>query len=106
DRSARLSTHFILAFFVQAEDGIRDLIVTEFRRVLFRSQQLRLRRLGHLEQLVEEKRTAVGCLQQSGLVAHGAGERALAVSEHLRSEERRVGEEGRLSGGAYREFGA
>src|SRR5206468_8074417 len=27
-------------FFFQAEDGIRDLIVTEFRRVLFRSRAL------------------------------------------------------------------
>src|SRR5690349_23209942 len=27
-------------FFFQAEDGIRDLYVTEFRRVLFRSEQV------------------------------------------------------------------
>src|SRR5688572_31618764 len=29
--------YFIFFFFFQAEDGIRDLTVTEFRRVLFRS---------------------------------------------------------------------
>src|SRR5438874_5191895 len=31
---------FFFFFFFQAEDGIRDLYVTEFRRVLFRSQNL------------------------------------------------------------------
>src|SRR2546421_5425720 len=38
DRHATDSEQLVLRFFFfQAEDGIRDLIVTEFRRVLFRS---------------------------------------------------------------------
>src|SRR6266496_3430061 len=32
--------YFLFFFFFQAEDGIRDLYVTEFRRVLFRSSHL------------------------------------------------------------------
>src|SRR2546422_8219613 len=35
--NVQLSTSLKLFFFFQAEDGIRDLIVLEFRRVLFRS---------------------------------------------------------------------
>src|SRR6266568_4434931 len=65
--------------------------------ILDHPQQLRLRRLGHLEQLVEEEGPAVGGLEQAGLVAHGAGERALAMSEHLRLEER-LGERGAVHG--------
>src|SRR6266576_7058950 len=55
--------------------------------VLDDAEQLRLNRLGHLHQLVEEQRPAVGRLEQTGLVAHGAGEGALAVPEHLGFEE-------------------
>src|SRR5439155_1007908 len=56
--------------------------------VLNYAQQLRLCRLGHLEQLIQKECAAVGTLQQAGFVAHGAGERALHVAEHLRFEQR------------------
>ena len=70
------------------DDGIRRLATDPpYHAVLDHPQQLRLRRLGHLEQLIEEEGAAVGRLEQTGLVAHGAGERTLAVPEHLRLEQ-------------------
>ena len=42
----------------------------------------------HFGQLVQEQRAAVGRLEQAGLVAVGAGERALPVAEHLGFEQR------------------
>src|SRR5438874_12014584 len=56
--------------------------------VLNYAQQLRLRRFGHLEQLVQEERAAVGRLEQAGFIADRAGERAFAVAEHLRFQQR------------------
>ena len=55
--------------------------------VLNNAQQLRLDRLRHLDQLVQEQRAAVRRLEQAGLVSHRPGERALAVAEHLRFEQ-------------------
>ena len=55
--------------------------------VLHHAQQLCLQRERHLGQLVEEERAVVGDLEQSDLVAIGAGERPLLVTEHLRLEQ-------------------
>src|SRR3989441_86362 len=65
--------------------------------VLDDPQQLRLDRLRHLDQLVEEQRAPVGGLEQAGLVAHRAREGALAVAEHLGLEQR-LGERGAVHG--------
>src|SRR5947207_11950778 len=74
----------IVCFFFQAEDGIRDHCVTEFRRVLFRSPT-------HALSLVFENRflAASGRFWQSwfGLLLFCVG--------LLRSEERSVGKESR-----------
>src|SRR2546422_2066243 len=42
ERIARRHDMRFVFFFFQAEDGIRDVAVTEFRRVLFRSTRMRL----------------------------------------------------------------
>ena len=55
--------------------------------VLNDAQQLRLKRQRHLGELVEEERSAVRHLEQTDLVAIGAGERALPVTEHLGLEQ-------------------
>src|SRR5439155_14459923 len=72
-------------FFFQAEDGIRDGHVTEFRRVLFRS-------------------FAGGEVRPGPAVAARLRHRPCAVSDRLsdRSEERRVGKECLSRGGPYR----
>ena len=51
------------------------------------AQELRLRVERHVADLVEEERPAVGELDEPGLVAVGAGERAAAVAEELALEE-------------------
>jgi hypothetical protein len=51
------------------------------------AQELHLEVGRHLRELVEEERSAVGLLEEPLLVAHGAGERALDVSEDLRLEQ-------------------
>ena len=56
--------------------------------ILDHSEQLRLNRLGHLDELVQEHRAAVGGLEQPGFVTDRAGERPLHVAEHLRLEQR------------------
>ncbi len=55
--------------------------------VLDHPKQLGLQGERHLGQLVQEEGAAVGGLQQAGLVAVGAGERALAVPEDLGLEQ-------------------
>src|SRR3982750_5014969 len=70
-----------ISFFFQAEDGIRDLIVTEFRRVLFRS-----------EPTAALNDAEVG---SSMISSRGSKESALG------SGERRVGKEGRSRGAPY-----
>ena len=55
--------------------------------VLNDAQQLRLQRQRHLRELVQEERSAVRHLEQTDLVAIGAGERALPMAEHLRLEQ-------------------
>src|SRR5438309_2117128 len=52
--------------------------------VLDDAEQLCLKRKAHFGELVQEERASVGYLQQSDLVPIGAGERTLAVTEHLR----------------------
>src|SRR5437867_1223901 len=47
---------------------------------------LRLYRLGHLDQLVQEQRAPIRHLQQAGLIPHRAGKRPFDVTEHLRLE--------------------
>ena len=51
------------------------------------TQQLDLDVLVQLAQLVEEQRAAVGDLEQSLMIAVGAGERALAMAEQLALDE-------------------
>src|SRR5256886_9227060 len=107
-------------FFFQAEDGIRDLTVTGVQTcalpicfLLEGAQQLPLQLWGEAVDLVEEQRAAFGDFEQAGLGGPGVGERAALVAEQLaleqgrresgtvRSEERRVGEEGRFRLLAY-----
>src|SRR5205814_3302065 len=52
------------------------------------AQQLRLRRHGHLADLVEEDRALVGHLEAPAALGHRAGERALLVTEELGLEQR------------------
>src|SRR5258708_11587460 len=88
-----------LFFFFQAEDGIRDDLVTGVRRVLFRS--LRHRNVQSL------KDGAI--LANSGhfdVEVDVASLRDLAINEteireHMRSEERRVGKECRSRWSTY-----
>ncbi len=56
--------------------------------VLDHAQQLRLDRLRHLDQLIQEQRAAVGHFEQAGFVADRAGEGAFHVTEHFRFEQR------------------
>src|SRR5690349_22839922 len=73
----------IVCFFFQAEDGIRDLYVTEFRRVLFRSLELARRAAYAKDYLLSPDRpepVAIPRPFQKDL-------------ELVRSEERRVGKE-------------
>src|SRR2546428_3417056 len=49
-----------MCFFFQAEDGIRDLIVTEFRRVLFRSRGSRARGVRGLSRAARPRRLPHG----------------------------------------------
>src|SRR5206468_9238674 len=91
-------------FFFQAEDGIRDLIVTEFRRVLFRSQ----RSSGSQGTFIvpaltgPERRLSnqSACL---GLTWSRVGKFLAFPAKDSRSEERRVGKECRSRWGGCRE---
>ena len=56
--------------------------------ILEKAQQLGLQRAGHLSDLVEKQRAAVGLLHLPGLLLHGAGERSLFVPEQLALEQR------------------
>src|SRR5205085_2412528 len=51
------------------------------------AQELRLKLHGHLGDLVQEERAALGVLYESVLVGVRAGERALRVAEQLRLDE-------------------
>src|SRR5438874_9659499 len=91
--STIIGVHVILFyfFFFQAEDGIRDLYVTEFRRVLFRSPQ-----------------ESAGVITVPDLVVrrdlHAPRARRRARQRdltQLRSEERRVGKECRSRWSPY-----
>src|SRR5207247_5450616 len=93
-----------LFFFFQAEDGIRDPLVTEFRRVLFRSRDPRgSAGFAGAASLDRKSRRAPPSLSgaqdrgprllgleraRSPRLAHGP------VTRSRRSEERRVGKEG------------
>ncbi len=63
-----------------AADALHDVVLQE-------SQQLRLERLGHVADLVQEDRPAVGRLELPVLLTDGAGEGALLVAEELALEE-------------------
>src|SRR5687768_18236292 len=82
-------------FFFQAEDGIRDVAVTEFRRVLFRSMESRpfgptKRDVAVIGQGTWElDRGEPDTRGGDGARCHSAGREA----EADRSEERRVGKE-------------
>ena len=56
--------------------------------VLQYSKQLRLDRVGHLGELVQEERAGICYLQETGLVPVGARECPFTVAEHLRFQER------------------
>src|SRR5437870_12568288 len=92
-------------FFFQAEDGIRDGHVTGVRRVLFRSWEIAR------QSEVRECPRLVGEAGRDDLVVRLDCDRFAAVladrareAGELRSEERRVGKEGR-SWGAERRLG-
>src|SRR3712207_6982513 len=96
-------------FFFQAEDGIRDIGVLEFKRVLFRSPGTGKTTVARL--LAQIYRT-LGVVpkghlvetDRSGLVAGYIGQTALKVKEivgQARSEERRVGKECRSRWSPY-----
>src|SRR5207245_3512879 len=90
--TAHLTPQFVILiiFFFQAEDGIRDATVTGVRRVLFRSCK------GDDTQRCRQTRTAVR------YVPLGCGGRGVPQESEDRSEERRVGKEGRGRGGGER----
>src|SRR5205823_11220133 len=94
-------------FFFQAEDGIRDKLVTGFRRVLFRSPGVRAsgtggvlaaEKLEHLAARRREQRAHRGFIVPAQPIGPGKlgrfGEVDVLPSE-VRSEERRVGKESR-----------
>src|SRR2546430_8081611 len=69
--------------------GVDDLLAADARElaVLEHVQQLGLQPQRHLADLVEEERALVGRLELAGLLAIGAGERALLVAEQLGLEQ-------------------
>src|SRR5207249_6286678 len=96
---------FFFFFFFQAEDGIRDRNVTEFRRVLFRSDATRAD-----PQPTKPNPRAVHCADGGGAGGWfcadqygGYGGRAQDNRGRARSEERRVGKECRSRWGEDRE---
>src|SRR5436189_828021 len=103
---------YFFFFFFQAEDGIRDTSVTGFRRVLFRSRFLRTSRTT-LPSLVSSmmgyqapRRSTSATLSRQrahprGIAMSGANLAHPARFRYAhRSEERRVGKEGRSRVGA------
>src|SRR2546422_7909658 len=66
-------------FFFQAEDGIRDVAVTEFRRVLFRSREALAARL------VVHPATRCGSTDTSSTPSRGSGTHFRATSPTSRS---------------------
>src|SRR5688500_20273729 len=91
----------VLVFFFQAEDGIRDYKVTGVQTVLFRSRSRRKSRKTR-----STGRVAAATLPSSG--AYSArriplmGDLSPGSWAYARSEERRVGKEGRWRGAADR----
>src|SRR5690554_7427605 len=96
----------LYSFFFQAEDGIRDADVTEFRRVLFRSQVYleRVLGIGYLDVQLKIQVHFVMLVITASIFAIGVmlfiydffrqAPRFEPVDENeLRSEERRVGKE-------------
>src|SRR5207237_7787856 len=81
------SVSSVLFFFFQAEDGIRDSSVMEFRRVLFRSRDCRSRN------------PIVNAVAAPAVSAVSAS-MTLPLIAGTRSEERRVGKECRSRGAA------
>ena len=59
--------------------------------LLQHAQQLGLQGEGHVADLVEEQRAAVGLAKLPGAVGDGAGEGAALVAEQLALEQRRRG---------------
>ena len=57
------------------------------RTLLEHAQELHLKRGGHISDLVEEERAAIGDLEQARLILHRAGERAAHVAEQRALEE-------------------
>src|SRR2546425_3967215 len=89
----------VFFFFFQAEDGIRDKLVTGVRRVLFRSLQRAARSVGvALAQPPPHRELAARGLERAPQSLPG-GARLLQVLE--RSEERRVGKECRSRWSPY-----
>src|SRR2546427_6256496 len=92
----QVSTHafLLIFFFFQAEDGIRDLTVTEFRRVLFRSHD----RIG----ITRARGSELSARSFAGVVNERRASPVIRVERtHSRSEERRVGKECRSRWSPY-----
>src|SRR3954470_597608 len=87
------ATHCLLRIAVRGRDeaDIYDRVVllaadASQDAVLQHAEELRLNRMRHLGELVEEERSSVRDLEKTRLVSVSAGERALAMTEHLRLE--------------------
>src|SRR5206468_6450783 len=101
--------------FFQAEDGIRDLIVTGFRRVLFRSRfDLGIGRGDSARRVLGKPPTTLAVLEEATRVIKELAEGRPVTYEDKtiqlewapkhrlpRSEERRVGKEGRARWAAW-----
>src|SRR5438093_4064291 len=91
-------------FFFQAEDGIRDWSVTEFRRVLFRSVQRGLLRPGRLCIAVfASSSPGPPLVARRRKPALNASARGALSRLPKRSEERRVGKKCRYRCSAWRD---
>src|SRR5690606_40029036 len=97
-------------FFFQAEDGIRDFHVMEFRRVLFRSSSWVTSSTGPLQIVGNGPVVLVTQLLTDQVGQHGGDTAQLhmtkgvfgaGIGQESRSEERRVGKEWRTRWGAH-----
>src|SRR2546428_2025510 len=77
-------------FFFQAEDGIRDLIVTGFRRVLFRSSAALAQNASRSTSANGGSRPAVARSSRSYSSAGAAGARRVGVAVAIRADDSAV----------------
>src|SRR3712207_7736092 len=88
-------------FFFQAEDGIRDIGVTEFRRVLFRSLSPKPRSHAAAPFGQQHLREPEWGTERADARRAGAEDRKYSDGFFSRSEERRVGKECRSRWSPY-----